>query len=805
MMRKTAALAAALCFAACSVSGGIDAIDGGAAVTADDISYTVELPSLKLSPQGRIVQGNSAAVLKTASYTGQAAEDLPSSFDMRECGAITSVKDQGSEGTCWAHSSAAAGETTLLDYDPFVDLSELYTAYYAYYGDSSVNPMITGTRNIINNGGTSLIAVNMWAHWRGPVSESLLPYDNTKFFDDADAVAALDNTAEYHLKNAYMFNFDDDRSNYDELTQTVKRFVYDGSAVDVSFYASSSECYDFQHYSSYSDKDTGAANHAVAIAGWDDDFPAENFKNKPEADGAWLVKNSWGIDYGDSGYIWISYYDSSLCDFTVYELTSNEDHTDIFSHDAFVHGESVSAYDTADETGPSYMANIFTSDEDVQIESIGTYFDTPLTDYEITIYTDLSDAEDPSSGTPSAVTKGTQELTGYVSIDLDETVDVKAGEKFGVVVRLYNEGYAFVIPMENSIVIRDKETGDVLRDFTNYGSYEAIQAKMSAGESFYSTDGRKWTDMYGDEYVYPESDKAAILQQIEDMLWSDVDENDADMAAVTQRLCDEYEAMFENSDVVALSGNISLTAYGSPVGSVRFSHMSGEVALNERVELYAGDGSSILYSVNGGEYMEYSEPVEITADMKITATTDGRVFTTREYTPARACFFEIQYGAGSDSSGSISYGSAYRIGNDYTIVLENKYSRIKLAYITSAEAEYNGKSVEKYRLGSFIPLECGETVMKFELTDENKLDNTVTLHIIRKSANELESGDADGNGTVDSYDAMRVLEHYADIASGGAGIISDQLLAAADLDSDGTADTFDAALILRKYAEAAAS
>ena len=803
MMKRTAALAAALSFAFFSAGGSVDAIYGGAASVSAAASYTMEIPSFKLSPQGEIVRDSSTAALKTASYPGESAGVLPSSFDMRDRGMITSVKDQGSEGTCWAHSSVAAAETTLLGANPFVDLSELYTAYYAYYGDASIDPSVTGTQNILNNGGTSLMAVNMWAHWRGPVDESVLPYENTKFFDDKSAVAALDDTADHHLKNAYIFNFDDDRSNYDELTETVKQFVYGGEAVDVSFYASSSECYDYSNYSSYTAKGPDAANHAVAIAGWDDDYPASNFKNKPDGNGAWLVKNSWGIDYGDNGYIWISYYDASLCDFTVYELTSNEDYTDIFAHDAFIHGDCMSAYDTSEETGPSYMANVFTADEDVQIDAIGTYFDTPGTDYEITIYTDLSNAVDPSSGTPSAVTKGSQDLTGYVTIGLDESVDVKAGESFSVVVRLYNEDSAFVIPAESSVVIRERETGDVLRDYTNYSSYEAIQAKMSAGESFYSTNGKKWKDMYGDEYIYPDDDKAAILAQIEDMLWADVDENDDEMVTITQRLCDEYEAMFEVSDVVAASGNLSLTAYGSPVNSVSFSHISGEVPLNERVELSARDGAEILYSVNGGEYQEYSEPVEVTEDMKITATADGKVYTTREYSPARACFFEIQYGAGSDSAGSISYGSALREGNDYTIVLENKYSRIKLAYITSAEAVCGGNTVERYRLGSFIPIECGETVMKFDLTDANKLDNTVVLHIIRKSADEIESGDADGNGTVDAADALRVLSHYTGIASGGVGLISEQLLSAADLDSDGKADALDAALILRKYAESA--
>ena len=78
-------------------------------------------------------------------------------------------------------------------------------------------------------------------------------------------------------------------------------------------------------------------NHQVCIVGWCDSYPASNFLEgkQPPANGAWLVKNSWGseTDYvtneqqadiakdawgitneegKHTGYFWISYYDKSL-------------------------------------------------------------------------------------------------------------------------------------------------------------------------------------------------------------------------------------------------------------------------------------------------------------------------------------------------------------------------------------------------------------------------------------------------------------------------------------------------------------
>ena len=51
-------------------------------------------------------------------------------------------------------------------------------------------------------------------------------------------------------------------------------------------------------------------NHAVLIIGWDDNYSRNNFiYEKPENDGAWLVLNSWGDKWANSGTAWMSYED----------------------------------------------------------------------------------------------------------------------------------------------------------------------------------------------------------------------------------------------------------------------------------------------------------------------------------------------------------------------------------------------------------------------------------------------------------------------------------------------------------------
>ena len=67
---------------------------------------------------------------------------------------------------------------------------------------------------------------------------------------------------------------------------------------------------------SYYRKETGAywyngdekPNHDVVIIGWDDHYSRDNFNQPPEGDGAFICANSWGGEFGDDGYFYVSYY-----------------------------------------------------------------------------------------------------------------------------------------------------------------------------------------------------------------------------------------------------------------------------------------------------------------------------------------------------------------------------------------------------------------------------------------------------------------------------------------------------------------
>lgn len=64
-------------------------------------------------------------------------------------------------------------------------------------------------------------------------------------------------------------------------------------------------------YTYYSDQADSLTNHAVLLAGWDDD------KVTAGATGAWIIKNSWGTTFGERGYFYISYRDAKINDHVV--------------------------------------------------------------------------------------------------------------------------------------------------------------------------------------------------------------------------------------------------------------------------------------------------------------------------------------------------------------------------------------------------------------------------------------------------------------------------------------------------------
>ena len=105
-------------------------------------------------------------------------------------GKLPAIRNQGSEGACWAFASMGAVEMDLItdgnaDKDT-IDLSELQLAYFTAHNyddpkdlhdEDQVFFTPTGTiSSYLSNGGNSTIAYRAMANLVGPVTESDVPY-----------------------------------------------------------------------------------------------------------------------------------------------------------------------------------------------------------------------------------------------------------------------------------------------------------------------------------------------------------------------------------------------------------------------------------------------------------------------------------------------------------------------------------------------------------------------------------------------------------------------------------------------------
>ena len=733
----------------------------------------VSMPVLK-----KVSGGDGAELAPVAAYSPISAKvsaevnkDIPAAFDMRTVYGVTNVKNQGSYGTCWVHAAVESAESSLIASEPDIDLSELHTSYYNYYGDDQIKVSDSDTDKILGEGGTSRMVANLWSQWIGPVKESELPYANVDFFDNPSDTENMRYRQDYHLRNAYNFDYDEKRSNFKEINNIIKNFVYNGQAVSISYMSDKLNNWDNTHCTSFSKRVPRFANHAVTIVGWNDDFPTWKFKKEPEGNGAWLCKNSWGTKDGDNGYLWISYYDKSLSDIAVFELDDADEHSILFQNDSFIPVQTLSAYESPDINGPSYMADIYSGDEECEISAIGTYIYSAGTEYEVTVYTDLRDEKIPTSGTPSATTKGKVDLTGFVTIDLDEPVLYSGKGKFSVVVKLYCPDNPFVLPVESSLY-SETETGEI-NDLITYATQSQISEFTDYGESFFSSDGIKWNDLYSEKFVYTDEEKEELKQSFISQLYDGLEPGDTELLKSADAQKEEYEKLFATGDVKSSFGNVTLKVYADPVGKVKYSHHSGEIPLNEKVELsYAGSSDGINYRTNSMDSSSvYEAPISISEAVTITAElVRGGLKSSEPYSrsfkPKAASLNWLGYSAsGKAVPKYLDY--AKKTGeNEYTLTISYNSPEIALYLGTIYDVEYDGNKYGSCDWIEHIPVSFGVNDITLKLSGENALDNEIDVKVIR----ELINFDMQ-NGTINKSLADKVYSPDGKLLSEGDSVL----------------------------------
>ncbi|OHD66885.1 MAG: hypothetical protein A2176_12550 [Spirochaetes bacterium RBG_13_51_14] len=221
-------------------------------------------------------------------------ENAPSpdstAFSWVSRGNVTPVKYQGVCGSCWAFTSAAVVESNyLIRKNVTLDLSEQHLLDCA----EAQQPVYRGGQIVYIKSD----AGSCMGGWYGPVYEYLrtksaalesrIPY---QYRESTCRSAGID---QYKIAAWGYVKPDAGIPTVREMKEALCKYGPISACVKATpaFQAYKSGIFDeFADCSGERD-----INHAITIVGWDD--------NKE----AYLVKNSWGTQWGDKGYAWIKY------------------------------------------------------------------------------------------------------------------------------------------------------------------------------------------------------------------------------------------------------------------------------------------------------------------------------------------------------------------------------------------------------------------------------------------------------------------------------------------------------------------
>lgn len=401
----------------------------------------------------------------------------------------TPVRNQGSNGACWAFSTFAAAEAGLLRAGVGApDLSETHMIYSAIRYDNSgsdTGNAEQGYPTRLSQGGNILYAASYLMRGTklgGTLAEADDPYVSSALpFRSVTETSARGEHRKYTVRNIPIITGKKkdiyDPSNPDNISAVemaeIKRAVQSFGAVSTSIYWSTTGTNYNPKTGAYYASRQYAANHAVAVVGWNDAYSSENFLVTPPGDGAWLIKNSWGTGAdkgeGGSGYYWVSYYDKRIGEWT-YAIDGVTD---------FDPAASVYEYDyRLDDTLKGYDAYVvcFPANRVEQLTEVKIMLDSPA-EFQISVCADYipGDARELSMEDFSLVQTVRKENPGFYTIPLENPVII-AGEFFAVRV-------SFLSDAEETEIYSYKKDSFPRLD-TETGSYSAVFAHRPEDEEW---------------------------------------------------------------------------------------------------------------------------------------------------------------------------------------------------------------------------------------------------------------------------------------------------------------------------------
>ena len=474
--------------------------------------YDINIEDYSHEFEGRPANIHGTVELKLK-IVDDSVENSDSSFDLRNVNGrsyVTSIKNQFRDGGCRSFATLAALESHIKlktgeEYDFSENNFELRHGY-TFYGKTGK----LKTREGRNRNSDLAYLIN----GLGPILEKEDPYTpmqdkagNPKEYltrDQVDNLKPVLGVKPLRYVTGIEFlkslNSDEVSKNPEKLKQIKDAIKTNGAVVSNIYMAHDSNStfpytndlyYNKEKYAYYADGKDGkyknAANHAVSIVGWDDNYSRDNFKTKPKNNGAWIVKDAQSEEFGDKGYFYVSYESVSMGEdpYVFTKTVDNKDFDGIHQHDEVpFSGYLRWNHLSESEENKTVLFNKYATTAEETLNMIGFYTTKPNAEYEVYYISDFDAFEKEAKKYSEdeeeefynfiqkyKISSGVKEKAGYHTLNID-TKELHKGQKFGLGIWVKNSEKEDP-KHDYDMVIEKKEVGGV-----------GENAKVNPGETY---------------------------------------------------------------------------------------------------------------------------------------------------------------------------------------------------------------------------------------------------------------------------------------------------------------------------------
>ena len=249
------------------------------------------------------------------------------------------IRNQMQTSLCWSFATIGSLETNLALQDKLhgnevkvYDFSERHMAY-SVLRDSFLNGEINeyGFSKKADEGGSFIHSQAYLTNGLGAINEEDMPFENNN--DNIDISEIQNKEVQTTVLDTTVFSAPTTEDERLETIEKMKQYISNYGGLYAGIYGASvlNDNYNNVTGAIFCDDTEIIPNHAVTIIGWDDDYSVSNFNEakRPNNNGAWIAKNSWGEKLEESAsYLKEVWYESATDVFNQQGIYSAEEISD---------------------------------------------------------------------------------------------------------------------------------------------------------------------------------------------------------------------------------------------------------------------------------------------------------------------------------------------------------------------------------------------------------------------------------------------------------------------------------------------